>query len=91
MADQQWMQALAEVEDAATQQAFQGDAPMPQQQQPQEHPVRNEDDVPTEPPTSPRQIDPQAREWPVQVAPIQGRVYGPQPEPERYPNPYVMN
>ena len=34
---------------------------------------------------------PQAREWPVQVAPVQGRVYGPQQEPERYPNPYVMN
>ena len=89
---EQWMQELAEVEDAATQQAFQGNTQMmPQQQQPQEHPIRNEEDVPTEPATSPRQVDPQAREWPAQLAPVQGRLYGPQQEPERYANPYVMN
>ena len=39
----------------------------------------------------PRQVDPQAREWPIQLQPIQGRVFGPQPEPERYASPYVMN
>ena len=82
MAEQQWIQELAEVEDTATQQAFQTDAQMPQQQQSQEHPARNEEDVPTEPATSPQQVDPQAREWPVQVAPVQGRAYGPQQELE---------
>ena len=44
---------------------------MLEQQQPQEHPIRNEEDVPTEPATSPRQVQPQARDWPVQLAPVQ--------------------
>ena len=88
--EQQWVQQLAEVEDAATEAAFQqGAQPMPQV--PQEPPIRDEDEVPTEPATSPRQVDPQACEWPVQFQPVQSRACGPQPELERYPNPYVMN
>ena len=88
MAEQQWMQQLAEVEDAATAAAFQqGTSPTPQV--PQGPPVRDEDEVPKEPVTSPRQVDPQAREWPVQLQALQGRVYGPQEEPERYPCMYM--
>ena len=34
---------------------------------------------------------PLSRECPAQLEPVQGRVYGPQEEPERYPNRYVMN
>ena len=49
------------------------------------------DDAPTDPATSPRQVDPEAREWPVQLQPIQGRVCGPQEEPERYPTRFIMN
>ena len=63
--EQQWMQQLSEVEDAATEAAFQkGAQPTVQEQQ---GPVRDEDEVPTEPASSPRQIDPQAREWAVQL------------------------
>ena len=64
MADQQWMQQLAEVEDEATASAFQQDT-SPTPQVPQAPPVPDEDEVPTEPATSPRQVDPQPREWPV--------------------------
>ena len=42
-----------------------------------------DDDAPTEPAISP--------EWPVQLQHIQGRVYGPQPEPERYAIRFIMN
>ena len=87
-ADQQWMQQLAEVGDAATEAAFQDGAQPTVQAQPR--PVRVEDDVPTEPATSPRQVDPQAREWPVQLQPIQGRVLGAQEEPERYASPFIL-
>ena len=90
MAEQQRTQQLAEVEDAATATAFQQGA-QTMLQAPQEHPDRNEDEVPTEPATSPRQVDPLSREWPVQLEPVQGQVYGPQEEPERYPNQFVMN
>ena len=92
MAEQQWMQQLAEVEDAATVEAFQqGAKTMLQDPQPQEHQAREEDEVPTEPATSPRQINPQARAWPAQLPPPQGPIHGPQDKPERYPNPYICD
>ena len=70
----QCMQELAEVEDAATEAAF---------QEAVQGPVRDEDEVPTKPATSPSQVDPQAREWLVQLRPVQGRVFGPQEEPNQ--------
>ena len=98
MAEQQWMQQLAEVEDAATAAEFQaGDqapspvakAPPPVVQEPPAAPIPV-DDAPTEPATSPRQIDPEAREWPVQLQ-LPSREYGPQEEPERYATRFVVN
>ena len=59
MAEQQWMQQLAEVEDAATAAAFQQGAQQTVQEQ--QGPVCDEDEVPTEPAISPRE-GPQARE-----------------------------
>ena len=48
------------------------------------------DDTPTEPATSPRNVDPQVREWPVELQLPTGEI-GPRPEPEVYPTRYVMN
>ena len=89
-----WMQELAEVEDAATTAAFQAaqsvnQAPPPEVQEPPAAPIQV-DDAPTEPATSPRQVDPEAREWPVQLQLPSGE-YGPQEEAERYPTRYIMN
>ena len=95
--EQQWIQQLAEVEDDATEASFQQaaqpgvQAPPPVVQEPPAAPIQVDDDAPTEPAVSPRQVDPEAREWPVQLKPIQGRVYGPQEEPERYPTRFIMN
>ena len=94
--EQQWIQQLTKVEDAATKAACQH-ATQPVVQVPPPAPIQVDDDAPTEPATSPRQVDPQAREWPVQLQPTQGRdrrVFGPQEEPERYPTGptrFVMN
>ena len=48
------------------------------------------DDTPTEPATSPRMIDPQAREWPVELQ-LPTREIGPREEPERYPTRLIVN
>ena len=42
------------------------------------------DDTPTEPATSPRMIDPQMREWLIELQ-LPTREIGPRPEPEVYP------
>ena len=54
MADQQWTQELSDVEDAATEQAL---------QQHQQEQRAQQEEVPTEPATSPRTIDPPVQEW----------------------------
>ena len=48
------------------------------------------DETPTEPATTPRQIDPEVREWPVELQ-LPTLEYGPRPEPEVYPCRHVMN
>ena len=48
------------------------------------------DDTPTEPATSPRHVDPQVQEWPVELQ-LPTREYGPHPEPEVYPCRFVMS
>ena len=88
-----WMQELADVEDAATETAFQAaqasdQAPPVTKAQP---PVIQEplavpnpiDDTPTEPATSPRHADQEVREWAVDLQ-LPTREYGPRQEPERY-------
>ena len=88
------MQELADAEDVATEAAFQaaqaGDRAPPASraspQAPQEptavpSPVN---DTPTEPATSLRHVDPQVREWPVELQLPTGEI-GPRPEPEVYP------
>ena len=83
-------------DDAAAQVANAGDqAPPVTKAQPptmQEPPTisRPIDETPTEPATTPRQIDPEVREWPVELQ-LTTLEYGPRPEPEIYPCRYVMN
>ena len=88
------MQELAEFEDAATEAAFnaahQGDQVPPPvvkasqvAQEPAAAPIQV-DDTPTEPATSPRHVDPEVREWPVQLQ-LRTREYGPHPEPNATP------
>ena len=48
------------------------------------------DDVPTEPATSPRTIDPQAEEWAVELQ-LPTREIGPREEPERYATRFMVN
>ena len=48
------------------------------------------DDTPTEPAISPRMIDPQAREWPVEHQLPTGEI-GPRAEPERYATRFIIN
>ena len=48
------------------------------------------DDTPTEPATSPRRVGTPVQEWAVEVQ-LPTREYGPRPEPEVYPTPFVMN
>ena len=48
------------------------------------------DDTPTEPATSPRNVDTQVREWPVELQ-VPTREIGPRPEPEVYPIRHLMN
>ena len=94
------MQALADVEDAATEAAFQAaqasdQAPPVTKAQP---PVIQEppavpiplDDSPTEPATSPRHADPAVHEWAVELQ-LPTREYGPCPEPERCATRFVLN
>ena len=95
------MQELADVEDAATEAAFQaaqaGDQVPPSVtkaqplviQEPPAFPIPV-DDTPTEPATSPRHADPGVRAWPVDLQ-LPTREYGPHPEPERYATRFVMN
>ena len=97
----QWMAELAKVEDAATEAAFNaaqsGDqvpppmakAPPQVVQEPAAAPIQV-DDTPMEPAISPRQVDPEARGWPVQLQ-LPSREYGPHPEPERYATRFIMN
>ena len=98
-----WMGDVAEMEDQmeAHQIQFQGiqtdhradavDLADPAQYRPlHEHPIRDENEVPTEPATSPRQVDPDAREWPFELQ-LPTRECGPHSEPEQYPTRYVMN
>ena len=95
-----WMAELAEAEDAATAAALQavqaGDrappvskASPPTVQETQAVPI-SVDDTPTEPATSPRRVDPPVQGWPVEVH-LPTREYGPRPEPEIYPIPFVMS
>ena len=83
-------------DDAAVQVAHAGDqappvmkAQSPVTQEPTAVP-RSIDETLTEPATTPRQIDSEAREWPVEVQ-LPTLEYGPRPEPEVYPCRYVMN
>ena len=64
-------------------------APPPAIQEPPTVPI-SVDDTPMEPATSPRRVDPQIQEWPVELQ-LATRKYGPRPEPEVYPCRYVMN
>ena len=48
------------------------------------------DDTPTEPATSPRMIDPQVREWPLELQ-LPTREVGPREEPKKYPTRYIVN
>ena len=94
-----WMAEMADLVDVADDAAAQtaanaGDqAPPVTKAQPpviQEPPAvpRSIDETPTEPATTPRQIDPEAREWPVEVK-LPTLEYGPRPEPEVYPSRYM--
>ena len=91
------MAELADVEDVATEAAFQaahmGDrAPPTSKATPPQLTVAPSsiDDTPTEPATSPRMIDPQAREWPLELQ-LPTREIGPRPEPEVYPTRFIVN
>ena len=89
-----WMQELADAEDAATEAAFHaaqaGDQAPPVSKATslalQEHIAvpSSVDDTPTEPATSPRRINPQVQEWPVELQ-LPTREIGPRPEPEVCP------
>ena len=48
------------------------------------------EDTPTEPATSPRMIDPEAREWAVELQ-LPTREIGPREEPERYATRFIVN
>ena len=95
-----WMQELADVEDLATEAAFQAtqaeaQAPPVSKASPQapQEPTAvpsTVDDTPTEPATSPRHVDPQVREWPVALQLPTGEI-GPRPEPEVYPTRLIVN
>ena len=47
-------------------------------------------DTPTEPATSPRNVDSQVREWPVELQ-LPTREIGPRPEPEVYLTRFIVN
>ena len=85
------MAELAELEDVATAAAFQaaqiGDHAPPVSKAAPQQPTGGPssiNDTPTEPATSPRQVDPQMREWPVELQLPTGEI-GPREEPEVYP------
>ena len=88
------MQELADAEDAATEASFQASKPVSKASPPvipgsQAVPIAV-DDTPTERATSPRRVDPNVQEYPVEPQ-LPTREYGPRPEPEVYPCPYIMN
>ena len=91
------MQELADAEDVATEAAFQaahmGDQAPPVSKAAHPQPTAapsSIDDTPTEPATSPRTIDPQVREWPVEFQ-TPTKEIGPREEPEKYPTRFVVN
>ena len=88
---------LADVEDVAIEAAIQAAQtgaqapPMSKATPPQPTVAPSSiDDTLTEPATSPRIIDPQVREWPVELQ-LPTREIGPRPEPEVYPIRYIVN
>ena len=91
----QWMAEMAELVDAAADATVQAAHRRSSTSSP---PVIQEtpavpiavDDPPTEPATSPRHVDPQVQEWPVELQ-LPTREYGPHPEPEVYPCRFLMN
>ena len=92
-----WMTELAELEDVATEAAFQAaqmedHAPPLSKAAPQQPTVAPSsiDDTPMEPATSPRNVDTQMREWPVELQ-LPTREIGPRPQPEVYPTRLIVN
>ena len=83
-----WMAEMADVVDAAQTGAR---TPVCKAAPPQPTVASSSiDDTLTEPATSPRMIDPQAREWPLELQ-LPTREIGPREEPERYPTRFIVN
>ena len=84
-----WMAEMADVVDAA--QVGATAPPVTKAAPPRSTlPPPSIDDVPTEPATSPRMIDPQAEEWAVELQ-LPTREIGPCEEPERYATRFIVN
>ena len=83
-----WMAEMADVVDAAN-----AGAPAPPETKaapPWSLMSSSIDATPTEPATSPRMLDSQVREWPMELQLPTGE-NGPREEPERYPTRFIVN
>ena len=83
-----WMAEMAGVVDAASEKA--PAPPMTKAAHPQSMMPSSIEDTPTEPATSPRMLDSQVREWPVELQLPRGEI-GPREEPERFATRFILN